>query len=69
MTINIQCPLCNQANNCCNGLDKNLGICWCTKENFPQEIFTLIPEDQLRKTCICKDCLTKFKLVKVTDRP
>ncbi|KMY54496.1 hypothetical protein AC623_11710 [Bacillus sp. FJAT-27231] len=55
------CPICNRANHCCNSMDKNLGICWCSQESFPKEIFDLVPPEQLRKTCICKNCLDQFK--------
>ncbi|KAB7705649.1 hypothetical protein F9802_14075 [Bacillus aerolatus] len=55
------CPICSKSNNCCNSIDKSLGICWCSQEFFPKEIFELVPPEQLRKTCICKDCLDRFK--------
>ncbi len=55
------CPICNEANNCCNSTDKSLGICWCSGEFFPKAIFELVPDDQLRKSCICKSCLDEFK--------
>ncbi|MBU8878519.1 cysteine-rich CWC family protein [Bacillus sp. FJAT-29790] len=57
---NEYCPLCGKSNYCCNSLDKSLGICWCSEENFPKEIFDLVPPDQLRKVCICKNCLEQF---------
>lgn len=50
------CPICNGNNNC----NKN-GDCWCGYEFFPKEIFDLIQEYQLGKSCICKDCLDQFK--------
>lgn len=58
---NKHCPLCKKNNNCCNGLEKSLGVCWCTLEQFPQAIFDLVPEEQIRKACICKSCLDSFK--------
>ncbi|GIN85878.1 hypothetical protein J6TS2_22640 [Heyndrickxia sporothermodurans] len=56
-----KCPLCGNGNNCCYSKDKSLGICWCSEEVFPNEIFDLVPPEQLRKTCICKSCLEQFK--------
>ncbi|RST73142.1 hypothetical protein D4T97_014350 [Siminovitchia acidinfaciens] len=56
-----KCPFCGKGNNCCNTLDKNLGICWCSKESFPQGIFELLPADQVIKVCICKSCLDEYK--------
>ncbi|QTD41782.1 cysteine-rich CWC family protein [Sporosarcina sp. Te-1] len=55
------CPLCQGPNQCCNGQDKSLGSCWCTEESFPEGIFALVPEEEIRKTCICKACLEKYK--------
>lgn len=55
------CPICSRDNNCCHSMDKSLGECWCSKESFPKEIFDLVPVEQLRKTCICKKCLDRFK--------
>ncbi|AST94250.1 hypothetical protein BC6307_06495 [Sutcliffiella cohnii] len=43
-----------------NNCNKN-GDCWCGYEFFPKEIFDLIQEYQLGKSCICKDCLDQFK--------
>ncbi|WP_231597612.1 cysteine-rich CWC family protein [Bacillus sp. SA1-12] len=51
----MECPFCNKNNNC--GYES----CWCSKEFFPREIFDLLPEQQLRKSCICQACLDHFK--------
>ncbi|WP_082193888.1 MULTISPECIES: cysteine-rich CWC family protein [Bacillaceae] len=65
MTVGINesesCPLCGKSNHCCNSKDKSIGICWCHEEVFPKKIFDLVSPDQLRKTCICKNCLEQFK--------
>ncbi len=37
------------------------GICWCFTEQFPNEIFELVPEESRRKRCICKKCLNKYR--------
>ncbi|MDW0117459.1 cysteine-rich CWC family protein [Sporosarcina thermotolerans] len=58
---NEECPLCGKTNNCCNGKDKSLGICWCSQETFPNGIFELIPENDIRVKCICKECLNRYK--------
>ncbi|MBS4172894.1 cysteine-rich CWC family protein [Bacillus sp. FJAT-49736] len=55
------CPLCGNGNRCCNSKNSSSSTCWCTVEEFPNEIFELVPEEYLRKTCICKSCLEKFK--------
>ena len=56
-----RCPICGKDNNCCYSLDKNLGVCWCTQEFFPDEIFSLVPLEERRKSCICKDCLHTYQ--------
>jgi hypothetical protein len=37
------------------------GSCWCDKEEFPNDIFELVPLESRRKHCICKKCLNKYK--------
>lgn len=54
-----KCPICNQENNCGNEHDKD--TCWCSLESFPEGIFALVPEEKLRKACICKSCLEDYK--------
>ncbi|MDT9726876.1 hypothetical protein DUZ99_18010 [Xylanibacillus composti] len=49
------CPLCGKQNGC--GYES----CWCAAEVFPSEILDLVPRDKLGKSCICKDCLDRFK--------
>ncbi|HEX6594221.1 MAG TPA: cysteine-rich CWC family protein [Bacillota bacterium] len=55
------CPICGGDNNCCYSMYKRRGICWCTKESFPDGIFSLVPIEKRRKSCICKDCLQSYK--------
>ncbi|MFP3124509.1 MULTISPECIES: cysteine-rich CWC family protein [Bacillaceae] len=50
-----ECPICSKSNNC------GSHSCWCSKEVFPSGIFDLVPANQLRKSCICKECLDRFK--------
>ena len=37
------------------------GNCWCDTEEFPNEIFELVPVESRRKHCICKKCLNKYR--------
>lgn len=37
------------------------GNCWCDREEFPREIFEIVPDESIRKHCICQSCLRKFK--------
>lgn len=57
---NKYCPICGEENKCMAG-DAEHGKCWCDKEAFPKGIFELVPEESLRKHCICKKCLEKFR--------
>lgn len=52
------CPICGQENGC--GIGEPRETCWCTHAYFPKGIFAKVPPDQLRKSCICKECLEKF---------
>ncbi|WP_188432715.1 cysteine-rich CWC family protein [Kroppenstedtia guangzhouensis] len=52
------CPICGQENGC--GRGERQGSCWCTREYFPKGIFEWVPPDQLRKSCICIDCLKRY---------
>lgn len=55
------CPICGKDNKCGNEAGKPHGGCWCDKEDFPQEVFASIPKEERMKSCICLDCLNKFK--------
>ena len=55
------CPICNRNNNCSSFSADSTTQCWCAKENFPQEIFNLVPREQLRKSCICRSCFVEFE--------
>ncbi|MCL6445149.1 MAG: cysteine-rich CWC family protein [Alicyclobacillus sp.] len=55
------CPLCGNDNHCGNVAGKPHGTCWCDKEFFPKQIFEKVPPDEPQRSCICKDCLDKFK--------
>nr|WP_090977053.1 cysteine-rich CWC family protein [Paenibacillus sp. CF384] len=51
-----ECPICRKRNNC-----EGNHACWCSSEEFPEGIFELVPAEQLNKSCICMECLNKFK--------
>ncbi|MED3564439.1 cysteine-rich CWC family protein [Bacillus xiapuensis] len=57
---NKYCPICGEENKCMGGSGAR-GGCWCDKEVFPNEIFALVPEESIRKHCICKNCLDQYK--------
>lgn len=54
------CPICGEENKCMGSLAEH-GNCWCDQEEFPSGIFELVPEQSIRKQCICKKCLEKYK--------
>jgi len=31
--------------------------CWCDDKKFPRELLAQIPEQALRRACICQNCL------------
>jgi hypothetical protein len=54
------CPLCGKPNNCAVAADPNATECWCESVEFPRELLEQIPENALRKTCVCQNCLENF---------
>lgn len=39
--------------------------CWCKDIEVPKELISLIPEEYKNKSCICKNCIMKFKKDKI----
>jgi hypothetical protein len=56
------CPLCSEPNECAKAADPNATTCWCGDLEFPQELLDRVPENALRQTCICRNCLDRFML-------
>ncbi|HLR10041.1 MAG TPA: cysteine-rich CWC family protein [Sporosarcina sp.] len=56
-----QCPICKQENKCGTHVNENPSVCWCAFEAFPKEIFELVPDEKIRKACICATCLATVK--------
>jgi len=54
------CPLCGELNNCAMAADPDAKTCWCEEVEFPEELLAQIPEDAVRKTCVCEKCLINF---------
>ena len=55
------CPLCGGPNQCAVAADPNATECWCEGEDFPEELLAQIPEEAVRKTCVCQSCLNAYK--------
>lgn len=55
-----QCPLCGEANRCALAADPNATDCWCDSVVFPAELLAKIPDNKVRKNCVCQKCLDKF---------
>jgi hypothetical protein len=56
-----RCPLCGQPNLCALAADPNASECWCDSEEFPPELLAKIPAKAVRKTCVCRECLTNYR--------
>ena len=54
------CPLCGKPNNCMAELKER---CWCNDVKIPLELLERVPDALKRKSCICIECITKFKQV------
>ena len=52
-----KCPLCGGPNQCATAADPNAVDCWCGSIIFPNELLAKIPENAVRKTCVCQNCL------------
>ncbi|MFC2028607.1 cysteine-rich CWC family protein [Chloroflexota bacterium] len=57
------CPLCGSPNHCAMAADPDAGDCWCESVVFPQDLLESIPENSVRKTCICKKCLDEYYVI------
>ncbi len=51
------CPLCQQ-NNLCKAGTTEQNQCWCMTQQFPAELLAQTPD---QNSCICSQCLQKFK--------
>jgi hypothetical protein len=56
-----KCPLCGKPNRCAVAADPNATECWCEFVEFPQDLLAQIPEEAVRKTCVCQKCLEKYQ--------
>jgi len=55
------CPLCGEPNQCAVAADPNATECWCESVIFPEELLAKVPEDAVRKTCVCQNCLEEYQ--------
>ena len=55
-----KCPLCGKPNQCASVADPNAVECWCESVIFPSELLAKIPENAVRKTCVCQNCLEQY---------
>lgn len=62
-----QCPLCQLENNCGVQANNQSNGCWCALKEFPKEIFEVVPEEKMKKACICENCLEKFKSLAIMN--
>lgn len=55
-----KCPLCGKPNHCAMAADPAAKDCWCGEKKFPRELLEQIPEEAVRKVCICQECLQNY---------
>jgi hypothetical protein len=55
-----RCPLCGGPNDCALAIDPEASECWCDTLTFPRELLAQIPEDAVRKTCVCQACFSRY---------
>jgi hypothetical protein len=56
-----KCPLCGEPNQCAMAADPDASECWCESVIFPEELLAKIPENAVRKTCVCQNCLKNYQ--------
>ena len=61
------CPLCGNPNTCALAADPDANECWCDSVEFPEELLAQIPNNAVRKSCVCQECLSRFIETKTTD--
>jgi hypothetical protein len=54
-----RCPLCGEPNQCAVAADPEATECWCESEIFPQDLLQRVPENAVRRVCICQRCITE----------
>ena len=55
------CPLCGNPNQCAVAADPNATECWCESVIFPEELLAKVPEDAVRKTCVCQKNIEDYQ--------
>jgi hypothetical protein len=55
------CPICGKPNQCAVAADPSATECWCETVIFPEELLVMVPENAVRKTCICQSCLRDYQ--------
>ncbi len=55
------CSLCGEPNQCALAADHNATECWCESVDFPDGLLAQIPDEAVRKTCVCQKCLNKYQ--------
>jgi hypothetical protein len=65
-----RCPICGGASECqYASTDGYKGLCWCAKEDFPQELLRRVPEDARNVACICRRCVISARFAAAMKRP
>jgi prepilin-type N-terminal cleavage/methylation domain-containing protein/prepilin-type processing-associated H-X9-DG protein len=64
------CPLCGGPNACqlCAPVAGS-GPCWCVNVEMPEALLARVPENFRNRACICRACVGKFHLEKISPAP
>jgi hypothetical protein len=60
-TNTAKCPLCGEPNQCALAADHNATECWCESADFQEELVAQIPDEAVRKTCVCQKCDDEYQ--------
>ena len=55
-----QCPLCGGPHLCAMAADPEAPECWCGSLEFSDELLDQVPNQAVRRTCICQKCLEQY---------
>ena len=55
-----RCSLCGEPNQCALAADPGATECWCKTEIFPHGLLERVPENAVRRVCICQRCVENY---------
>ena len=55
---NLECPVCGGPNKCAAAASGSFATpCWCTQIAVRPELLARLPQDERKRSCLCRKCL------------